>query len=871
MKNERLLLIITILLTLVSAASGIIGNLATSAVPEEWKPYLWIAWPAFGVFLLIAIIIAIWQWAAQREKPTLPPPPEKPDYIHEGWFLKHSYPTLPNFTGRKTQQTYLTDWLKNNSEKPLLVIVALGGFGKSSLSWYWLHHDETAKQLPRVVWWNFYEDNNFETFLSETLEYLNLKPESIGHSQQVEILTRYVRENRILLVLDGFERVLRIYNNMGAAYQGDEVKKDSAEEKQNNQCVSNHAANLLQRISSANAQGRVLITSRVLPSDLKAYQTEEVYDGCDVYELDKLSKEDAVKFFSKQKINGTRAEIEIACEVYGYHPLSLRLLAGKIAKSHVRDIKLAQQFKIDTDLKGHQNHILKIAYDSLPRSRQKLFSQISCFRSAMTEEQIKVFAGKAKTIFGRFLKPVNLHAALDDFAERGLLQYDQTQAKYDLHPIVRRYAYDRLTAPDKTAAHQRLVDYFETVPQPQKVEKLDDLALVIELYHHVVRAGKFDDARQIFKDYLDTPTYYQFGAYQLQIELLLSLFPDGDDKPPKLKTEDAQAQILNDLAAVYSLSGQPRRAVPLFLAGNEPDERSQNKAGVAIGLGNVAQSQLVIGMLADAERSLHRRIDLCREIKDEVREAVGHQSLGLILSYRGTWQAAEDELLISQKVFDEIGTEQTNYGSVNWAFRSLVYLFLARKNPSKNLKSSIEFANHALRLANEHSQKRAPYERDFVRAQWLLGAAHRASGVLLEAETHLDEALRRCRGINLVDSEADILLEIAKLRHTQGETPEALRLVREALIITERSEYVLQGADVHLFLATLALEGEKLEGEKEMSNQACALMHAQKARRLATGWEMIDGKQVYDESGEYVYKVAYDEAGRLIEKLQVEG
>ena len=41
-----------------------------------------------------------------------------------------------------------------------------------------------------------------------------------------------------------------------------------------------------------------------------------------------------------------------------------------------------------------------------------------------------------------------------------------------------------------------------------------------------------------------------------------------------------------------------------------------------------------------------------------------------------------------------------------------------------------------------------------------------------------------------------------------------------------------------------------------------------RARQLAIGWELIDGKQVYDETGEYVYKVAYDEAGRLIEKLE---
>lgn len=945
MKNERLLLVLSILLMLLSAAVGIAGNLATNSVPEEWKPHLWIAWLAFGIFLVITIFILIWQWVTQGGKPE---PPEKPAYVHEGWFLKHIYRALPNFTGRKTEQARLTVWLKDANEKPLLVMLALGGFGKSALCWHWLHHDETAKQLPRVVWWNFYEDNNFETFLRETLEYLDLKPEALSPSQQVEILTRFVRENRILLVLDGFERILRIYHNLSAAYQGDEIKarKGSIEEKQNNQCISDQAANFLQRVSSAGARGRVLVASRLLPSDLFARQSGERYDCCDVYELEKMSKEDAVEFFHKQKINGARAEIETACETYGYHPLSLRLLAGQLAKTPGRDIRNAEKLKIDADLKGRQNHILKVAYDSLPRRRRKLFSQIACFRSSISAEQIAVFAGMAKTAppnrrpakpgandrknplqrvsqvaAGGFIrwrgwagqialrvalviiKPMNLNAALRDFSERGLLHHDETKDEYDMHPIVRRYAYERLTAPDKNAAHQRLADYFAAAPPPQKVEKLEDLAAVIELYHHMVSAGKLDEAKQIFKDRLDTPTYYQFGAYQLQIELLLSLFPDGEDKPPRLKTESAQALILNDLAAVYSMSGQSRRAVPLLEMDIEIMEKLGDKKNTAIPLGNVAQQQLVIGALAQAERNLRRSIELCREIEDEFWEAVGHQELGRLLAYRGAWQEAEENLLTAQKVFDEVGPSQTNYGSVNWSYRALRRLLMARETVNSNQSpvtrdqrssvagqpspvsaqpSAVECARRALELADETARTQYPVERDYVRAHWLLGAAYRlegvatgATGALGEAETHLGEALRRCRAINAVDGEADILLELAKLRQAQGQGAEARRLAAEALLITERSGYALQGADVHLFLAGLALTPTPLPpGEERFpagEGREAALAHARAARRLATGWEMVDGKQVYDESGEYLYKAAYEEAGEILRRMKVEG
>ncbi len=54
--------------------------------------------------------------------------------------------------------------------------------------------------------------------------------------------------------------------------------------------------------------------------------------------------------------------------------------------------------------------------------------------------------------------------------------------------------------------------------------------------------------------------------------------------------------------------------------------------------------QLHIGALSAAERNLRRQIDLCREIADEFDEAIGHQELGRVLSYRGKWQEAEQEL-----------------------------------------------------------------------------------------------------------------------------------------------------------------------------------------------------------------------------------
>ena len=108
-------------------------------------------------------------------------------------------------------------------------------------------------------------------------------------------------------------------------------------------------------------------------------------------------------------------------------------------------------------------------------------------------------------------------------------------------------------------------------------------------------------------------------------------------------------------------------------------------------------------------------------------------------------------------------------------------------------------------MADEDARTTYPVERDYVRAHWLLGAAHCVAGQLGEAERHLHEALERCRRINMVDHEANILIDLARLSAATGAADEAQRQAEEARLIAERSGYVMQGADAHLELARLAL------------------------------------------------------------------
>ena len=85
---------------------------------------------------------------------------------------------------------------------------------------------------------------------------------------------------------------------------------------------------------------------------------------------------------------------------------------------------------------------------------------------------------------------------------------------------------------------------------------------------------------------------------------------------------------------------------------------------------------------------------------------------------------------------------------------------------------------------------------------------------------------------------------------SQDDLKEALEKASEALVITERSGYVLQGADVNLFLAQYALEQEK--------DKVKAKEYAESALKLA-----------YCDGPPYYYKVAYEEAVKMLERLKV--
>jgi tetratricopeptide (TPR) repeat protein len=793
----------------------------------------------------------------QTTVPSIPLPPTP--------YFAHPYPLQEHFTGRIRERQMLTKWLSRD-KRPVLTLVAIGGMGKSALTWAWLQQDLLGQPIPGltsgskqqirrcrvpkasrpegVLWWSFYEaEASFGGFLDRALTYASEGDADLAsfpsEHDKARALVNLLEKRRLLLVLDGFEREQRAYASLSAAYQGDEVVEDVRGNFR--ACTDPHAADFLRWAAALPLRGRILITSRLFPREL------DDLANCRREDLMGLAPEDAVTFFHAQGVQGTRTEIQAACKPCGYHPLTLRLLAGMIVNDPVRpgDVAVAADYSPIDELVPREHHILALAYDSLDEPLRQLLSRLAAFRSPVDYDvaaTLSPFDGKRE-----------LGLAFQELMNRGLLYFDEGGLRYDLHPIVRRYAYRHLV--NKENVHSQLMDYLATVPAPDafQVETVEELNPVIELYHHTLHAGRYEDALDLYRERLADPLYYRFGAYQIEIDLLRALF-DGDDPSalrwlqeanslgkitlPRLREKRAQAWTLNALASSYSRSGQPRWAVPLLEAHRALRERLKDKTNLTIGLKNLASVQFDLGELEKAEANLRRSVTWARETRETALKASGCRELGRLLAFEGDFDGAGENLDTAMALHKRTRHIQSQGRTAAYCAQRALLM--------GEPQTALDAAQIALRKAEQAAD--SPYYvyavRDFAWAYWLLGAAHLAKGNLAKAETHLTEALSRCRRINLVEVEPDILLDLARWHAKKDETEHARDRAQEALSIANRGAYRLKQADAHNFLA---------QWELDTGDRASAYTHAEIARERA----LCDGSS-------HCYQPALHEAERLL-------
>lgn len=254
-------------------------------------------------------------------------------------YIAHPYSLLQtkDVVGRQAELNLLTDWVTTNMEVPadtrIFNLVAIGGMGKSALTWKWFN-GIAPKELPNLagrLWWIFYEsDAHWENFIIRALAYVSRQPEKsvreMTSPDREDQLLQILDQQPFLLVLGGLERILLAYARMDAAqmpdYDLDEQTANRVAEahavpesagesfvgKHQLRCTTDHrAGQFLRRLARVN-QSRTLISTRLHSAELQT-DTGDSLPGTFASFLIGLKDDDALKLWREFKVSGSKEQL----------------------------------------------------------------------------------------------------------------------------------------------------------------------------------------------------------------------------------------------------------------------------------------------------------------------------------------------------------------------------------------------------------------------------------------------------------------------------------------------------------------------------------------------------------------------------------
>ncbi len=786
-------------------------------------------------------------------------------------YIAHPYTLLQTsqLVGRNDELNLLTDWVaKPRSpiyQAHILNIVAIGGMGKSALTWKWFNDIAPLEMKPLAgqMWWSFYEsDARFENFVIRALAYVSKRPreevEKMPPSEREAALLNILNEQPFLLVLDGLERILIAYSGMNAAYLADdELDKKTANyvaqavglpESAGQSFVGQHqlrktadprAGQFLRKLANVKA-ARILVSTRLYPSELQTNTGNPVPRSSAIF-VNGLHDDDALALWRAMGVSGSRDTLLPLFKRFDNYPLLIRALAGLVAnyKRAPGDFDVWREHNPDFNpltlpLVQVKSHVLQFALAGLDEEAIQVLRTVAAFRmpagydtlaSLLVENLAKSDdsddksgeeggSRTAPTAPKPFASENELDTALVELEDRGLLGWDKAANRYDLHPIVRGATWDALNTDDKRGVYETLHTHFEAVPDKfgddyTQVNSLEDLAPAIELYNTLIGLGRYDDACGIFQNRFGKAMFYRLAANHQLAEMLEMLFPEGLRQPPRLQSPTDQAFTLNALSLAYHNSGQPGRAVSLSRRDMAINEVRNEMYGVSITLGNLSYMLRVSGGLREAEFAARRSLAITRELENHEDEASTLNELGLVLALRGKTISEVAQIALQRALrIDEIKASDQAKG-VDITYLTQVTILW------EDYVSAHQLADQAWKLA--HIQRN---ERDFISAAQLQGEAALGLNDLVTADERLHHALTRARAVNLVEEELSALIALAELARRQGEPDKAQERLDEVWEAAERGPYPLIHADALNVLAQIERDAGNTEAAINAATEA---------------------------------------------------
>jgi tetratricopeptide (TPR) repeat protein len=751
--------------------------------------------------------------------------PEQPEE-----YIAHPYTLLQThqLIGRSDELGLLTDWVTGNelpggvpaSSVRIMSVIAIGGMGKSALTWKWFKEvaPEEMKPLAGRMWWSFYEsDATFENFVTRALAYvsgamLNEVLQIPAREREQQLLAALNREP-LLIVLDGLERILIACSRMSHLDDSGVGK-----EKSLRKTVDPRVGSFLKELTQVK-RSRVLVSSRLHPAELET-DADDPVPGTFRLEIEGLTDEDAINLWSAFGVSGSRDELLPVFGTFGKHPLLIQALAGEVkryrkAPGNFEKWRRANpQFHISLfpSTKKVIEHVLDFALRGLDEKTEQTLSTIATFQMPTSYDSVEaILVGVSKACVTEH----ELDTVLNELENRGLLGWDKRANRYDLHPIVREVVWSGLSEDRKQSLCTSLLNYFEAVPlidDYRKANSLDDISPVIELYHILIELKRYDDAAKLFLRHLERVIFYRVTANRQIVNLLQRLFTDQSKlELPSVSDVTAQIGILIAMANAYAFTGAERDAKKLYRHSNALCSAHDDRLHLTESLQGLALTLARIGELHDSEVSARSALLIARTQTDNFWEARSSRKLGFVLASRG-------KIADALRVLDRAKRAFTKQEDTHWIGATLSYV--ARCNFwSGDYESAHVLAKTAYALVREQC-----CEPCSLSCKRLEGLSAIALGLIDDAEQCLGDVLEDARTVQLPREEMETLQALAQLRLVQGKLSAAREFLEELFAQSERGPYRLIHADAYNTLAQI---------ERNEGNTAAAIDAATRAYCLA--------------------------------------
>jgi tetratricopeptide (TPR) repeat protein len=763
-------------------------------------------------------------------------------------FIAHPYTLLQThrLVGRQPELKLLTDWVtKPDSEvyeARILSVVAIGGLGKSALTWKWFNDiaPQEMMSLAGRIWWSFYEsDATFENFVSRALAYVT--GVKLGEVQQIpapereaQLLAVLDRE-QYLVVLDGLERILVAYARMDAAHLIDDdydsqtansvtstivlpvgVAQSFMGEHLLRKTTDPRAGAFLRKLSGVRA-ARILISTRLYPADLQI-GTGEPLPRCSAALLSGLTDDDSLELWQAFGVTGGRDLLLPLFNCVSNHPLWIQVLASEVARYRRApgDFDQWQHDHPDFDpfslpLVQVKSHVMEFALRGLDDKARQVLHIIAAFRMpARYDTLTALLIGEGKACINEH----ELDKVLTELEDRALVGWDKLANRYDLHPIVRGVVWSGLDDGTRRGVYMSLHAHFEALPtidDYHNVNSLEDLTSAIELYNTLIGLGRFDDAETFFHERIDEATLYRLSASHQRIQLLGLLFPDGLSELPRLSEPDNQASAFNALAHGYHFSGRPRIAAALYQYQIMIRSEMKDYNNLSIGFHSLSYALRSSGALYESVSAGRHALNAAREQGNRANEAYALMHLGLTLAARG--MVSESDLALRRALQIWVAQDNSQSEGVQNSFLAQQALWL------DEFDVALSFINRAWELAHIHN-----HARDFIRIARLQGEIALRLNDFATADERLHYALTNARVVNNIEEELTALVALAELRRRLGDLKAARELLDDVWDVAERGPYSLIHADACNVLAQI---------ERNAGNRAMVVEAATRAYKLA--------------------------------------